>query len=366
MATSIKISQLPQLTEPATGSLAVMVDSGITHFITANDLFNNGLDISSNTIHATNNGNGTNFKVGDDAWIGDINDSNTIQIKGVENSERGFLRFGGTYGKIGYSVKGYHIGITGVSDSTFGGATFGSEEKGSIQYGWDNLFLSNNNVSYSFGEDGAFTLPDNNTIKSMDDLVTIDSSLKISGSLHIHSSSLFPQNTGSSLVSYDQISGQLYHTTYASALPALFAAGGFYSTQTQSGSANVSSSFTFNESLGINSVSIQSGSHIVCDKAATYNLQFSIQVVQGPSAANLAVWLKKNGSNVANTATYISVPSNTKQVMALNIWDSTTTPGDYYQLAYQSDSANTTYAAIAATGNIPLSPSIILTVNQIR
>jgi len=306
MATSIKISQLPQLTEPTTGSLAVMVDSGITHFITTNDLFNNGLDISSNTIHATNNGNGTNFKVGDDAWIGDVNIGNTIQIKGQQDGTKGYIKFGSgsSTPKLGYN--------------------------------------GSNNI------------------------LDLDGSLKVNGSFNIVSSSLFPQNTGSSLVSYDQISGQLYHTTYASALPALFAAGGFYSTQTQSGSANVSSSFTFNESLGINSVNIQSGSHIVCDKAATYNLQFSIQIVQGPSAANVAVWLKKNGSNVANTATYVSVPSNTKQVMALNIWDSTTTPGDYYELAYQSDSANTTYQAIAATGNIPLSPSIILTVNQIR
>ena len=109
MATSIKISQLPQLSEPATSSLAVMVDSGITHFITANDLFNNGLDISSNTIHATNNNNGTNFRVGDDAWIGDVNIANTIQISGIETPYEGYIKFGS-----GSNTP--RIGTTGNSD----------------------------------------------------------------------------------------------------------------------------------------------------------------------------------------------------------------------------------------------------------
>ena len=38
MATSIKISQLPQLTTPTTSSFTVMVDNGITHYITAGTL----------------------------------------------------------------------------------------------------------------------------------------------------------------------------------------------------------------------------------------------------------------------------------------------------------------------------------------
>ena len=188
----------------------------------------------------------------------------------------------------------------------------------------------------------------------------------ISGSLFIESGSLFSQNTGSSLVSYDQTTGELFHTTYASAFPVLMGAGAFYSTQTQSGSANVSSSFTLNSTLNVNTVHIESGSHIVCDKAGTYNVQFSIQIVQGSGAANLAVWLKKNGTNVPYTTTYVTVPSNTKQLFALNVWDTTTTNGEYFEIARQSDSPHTTFEYIPASGNIPASPSIIVTTNQVR
>lgn len=45
-------------------------------------------------LYTTNNGNGTNYKVGDDAWIGDINVSNTISIKGVEDATKGGVVFG--------------------------------------------------------------------------------------------------------------------------------------------------------------------------------------------------------------------------------------------------------------------------------
>jgi len=194
----------------------------------------------------------------------------------------------------------------------------------------------------------------------------ISGSLNLNGAFYIQSSSLFSENTGSSLVSYDTASGQLFHTTYQSVLPTLFAVGAFYSTGSITTVANQSGSFTFTTSLGINSITINgNGSHIIVDKAATYNLQFSIQISNGPSSADLAVWLKKNGSNVADTATYLTVPSNHKDVLALNIWD-TAAAGDYYEIAYQSTSNSTVFETIAPSGNIPQSPSIILTVNQVR
>jgi hypothetical protein len=52
--------------------------------------------------------------------------------------------------------------------------------------------------------------------------------------------------------------------------------------------------------------------------------------------------------------------------VALNLWDITTSTGDYFEIAYQSNDDGTTYQYIPATGNIPASPSIILTVNQVR
>lgn len=45
-------------------------------------------------LYVTNNGNGTNVKIGDDAWIGDVNSANTISVKGVEDASKGGIVFG--------------------------------------------------------------------------------------------------------------------------------------------------------------------------------------------------------------------------------------------------------------------------------
>jgi len=47
-----------------------------------------------NQVTTTNNGSGTNYKVGDDAWIGDINVANTIRISGAQNANNGYISFG--------------------------------------------------------------------------------------------------------------------------------------------------------------------------------------------------------------------------------------------------------------------------------
>jgi len=184
----------------------------------------------------------------------------------------------------------------------------------------------------------------------------------VTGSLSV---SNLPTSTGSFFVTTDS-TGQLTKATPLDALPALMGVGAFYSTGSYTATANTSGSFIFDTSLNVNSVQLtNSGSKVLVDRSGTYNIQFSTQISQGSGEGNIAIWLKKNGSNVADTATYITVPSNHKDVLALNLWD-TATSGSYYELAYQSDSNNTSFETVAATGNIPRSPSIILTVNQVR
>jgi hypothetical protein len=50
--------------------------------------------IIANSIAATNNGGAYNFKVGDDAWLGDINTADTIGIRGQQNNANGYIVFG--------------------------------------------------------------------------------------------------------------------------------------------------------------------------------------------------------------------------------------------------------------------------------
>ena len=53
-------------------------------------------------IEVTSNNNGRNIKVGDDAFIGDVNVSNGIGIRGNFNSKQGFIAFGSSKSRFGY------------------------------------------------------------------------------------------------------------------------------------------------------------------------------------------------------------------------------------------------------------------------
>ena len=57
----------------------------------------------SGQLLLSKNGAGDNIKIGDDAWIGDINQPNTIGIKGVQNSGYGYVRFGSDSNNLGYN-----------------------------------------------------------------------------------------------------------------------------------------------------------------------------------------------------------------------------------------------------------------------
>ncbi len=60
--------------------------------------FNGTLTASQNLVAdkiiSTNNGNGENFKVGDDVWIGDYNAANALRIKGQQNASIAYINFG--------------------------------------------------------------------------------------------------------------------------------------------------------------------------------------------------------------------------------------------------------------------------------
>jgi hypothetical protein len=51
-------------------------------------------DLTADQVITTNNGNGQNYRIGDDAWIGDINLANTFRISGNQNGANGYITFG--------------------------------------------------------------------------------------------------------------------------------------------------------------------------------------------------------------------------------------------------------------------------------
>jgi len=68
----------------------------------------------ANSVATTNNGTGTNFRVGDDVWIGDINIADTMSIRGQQSALNGYIVFG--------NADGTALGRAGTGPLTYGGA----------------------------------------------------------------------------------------------------------------------------------------------------------------------------------------------------------------------------------------------------
>jgi hypothetical protein len=69
--------------------------------------------ITANQVVSSNNGNGTNFQIGDDVWIGDINVANTFRVSGQQDATQGYLVFGNSNNTA--------LGRSGTGRLTYGG-----------------------------------------------------------------------------------------------------------------------------------------------------------------------------------------------------------------------------------------------------
>ena len=189
--------------------------------------------------------------------------------------------------------------------------------------------------------------------------------MQITGSLSIQSGSGMPSQIGTSLVTWNSATGQIGQATTATLISSSFSAGEFYSMTTLSGSAGVSASIALPNTAISNGVSIQSGSQIVVQNTGTYNIQFSAQVDAFSNADTIWIWFKKNGTNIADSASKLIMQNNTAAIMTVNIFDNAV-PNDYYEIVWQNNAGHGKIISDVATGNIPGIPSVIATVNQVK
>jgi hypothetical protein len=99
---------------------AIVANAGIasTSTTTGTMQITGGIGVSGNVwadqIYLNNNGNGRNIRIGDDAWLGDVNVADTTQLSGAQNSNNGYLRFG----NVGTET----LGRAGAGPLSWGGA----------------------------------------------------------------------------------------------------------------------------------------------------------------------------------------------------------------------------------------------------
>jgi hypothetical protein len=142
--------------------------------------------------------------------------------------------------------------------------------------------------------------------------------------------------------------------------------GAFSSTATQTlPGANQSASFQYDTIDVTDGVTYNNNSRIQFPNDGVYNIQFSAQIEVASNAQDVYIWLKKNGSNIANTATRVHIDKANASAVAAWNWIYPFVNADYAEIAWQSTDSAAELLAEAASGNIPAIPSVIVTVTQV-
>ena len=147
--------------------------------------------------------------------------------------------------------------------------------------------------------------------------------------------------------------------------------GSFYDTTTQTNPvANVPRSMSFNSTDITNGVSISGSTspfntYIKTTNAGIYNIQFSAQVEKTDSGTDeIVIWLRKNGIDLTDSATKLTLSGNSTKVVAAWNWFVSSAANDYYQIIWVSaDTGMRLYAE--PINDTPGIPSVILTVNRV-
>ena len=149
--------------------------------------------------------------------------------------------------------------------------------------------------------------------------------------------------------------------------------GSFHDTGTQTAAANTPTSVTYGSTDYSNGVTIGSpASHVVVDTAGLYNIQFSLQLSNNNATIdNIVVWLKVNGNNIANTASWAAIPgkhagSDGYLILSLNIFYQFAA-NDYFELIWMTVNGTTSIITLPASTVAPVypaSPGVILTVSD--
>ena len=143
----------------------------------------------------------------------------------------------------------------------------------------------------------------------------------------------------------------------------------YYDTTTQAAETiNTATAMTLNTHTDQSGISLVSGSRITVANAGVYDLQFSAQLHNfggGGSGTEIYIWLRKNGTNVPDSATRVDVITNSPYIAAA--WDFMLplNAGDYLELMWSTTNLNIKITALSASSPVPAIPSLIVTMMQV-
>ena len=132
--------------------------------------------------------------------------------------------------------------------------------------------------------------------------------------------------------------------------------------------ANTAYALTFTNTQISNGVVIGSPtSRIVVPESGLYQFDATIQLTSGNSSAkNVWVWLRKNGTNVANSARLVTMDINNGYVPVTVIQTISMAANDYIEMMFAASDTAVTVDTVAATAFAPGAPAVILNVTQVQ
>lgn len=140
------------------------------------------------------------------------------------------------------------------------------------------------------------------------------------------------------------------------------------SLQDQTGNIAAATAVTFNTDLTGTGVSVVASTQITFAVAGTYMLAPSIQFKNADAADHDAtVWFRKNGTNIANSATIVNVPKAADggtAIFSLSVFE-TVTAGQYIEIMWLPEDVDVTIDFTAVGAIAPAIPSVICPVMRI-
>ena len=161
---------------------------------------------------------------------------------------------------------------------------------------------------------------------------------------------------------------RLFFTQLSNRINSPTAHASYFDTTTQTNPvANAVNLFTYNSVVSQQAVTRGvPTSKIYVAQTGVYNFQFSAQLDKtGGSASAVYIWPRINGVNLPDSATKIVIDGPNNEIVAAWNFVLVLEANDYFELAWQSSDTNVVIPYVAASGNIPAIPSIIMTVNWV-
>jgi hypothetical protein len=178
--------------------------------------------------------------------------------------------------------------------------------------------------------------------------------------------------TGAELVPVVQ-SGDNRKTTVADIIAYNRAYGAWSDSTDQTGNISAGTVITYNTQDVTDGITLVNNSEITVPNAGVYDLQFSAQFKNVDNAQQeVVIWFKVNGSDLANSATIVTVPARKSAsifgyaVAAWNIFLDLNS-SDYVEIFWLPSSTQLTLEHLPAsvTPAYPAIPSIIVSVQQV-